>query len=372
MALDYEISPGPEAEVEITARAPDNETATIVVTVNLTNECTSAGEPPCAPGRPGVSSASDTSLRITWFTPRTPTGEAVTGYELHYRELETDDSWTQELLGGTDRSHIIENLTNGTEYEVQVRASNGNGTGEWSLSGTGTPGYVPPPPPPPPPPPSPPVTTTTTTGGGGSGGGGGGGFAVGGGFAPPAPPQPPRPVVNVQSAKEVFRPLSENGSLVRVWRFLNRWQRWEFYDPDPDLDDFNTLERINLSSDSPAIAIINVNSSQRFRGYTLRRDWNLIPIEDGPPARAGNNVQQIREVFSNLTKNETLNRIWWLDSQTQEWKFFDPDPELAPFNTLETVNLAASPPVVVVVSVSRGQRFREQSLYRGWNYMVLR
>jgi hypothetical protein len=73
-----------------------------------------------------------------------------------------------------------------------------------------------------------------------------------------------------------------------------------------------------------------------------------------------------------MMDNGTLRRVWWFDSRTQEWRFFDPDPDLAPFNTLETVNLAAIPPVVVVVSLSRGQTFRGQSLYRGWNYILLR
>ena len=370
IALDYEISPGPEAEVEITARAPDNETATIVVTVNLTNECTSADEPPCAPGRPGVSSAFDTSLRITWFTPRIPPGEAVTGYELHYRELDTDDSWTQQLPGGTDRSHIIENLTKGTEYEVQVRASNGNGTGEWSQSGTGTSGYVPPPPPPPPPDPEPvpPTTTTTTTGGGG---GGGGGF-VGGGFLPPAPPRPPV-ASRLQTAVVLFQPLVSNGSLVRVWRLVPRFQRWLFYDPAPRLSPFYTLRSVNLDPDSPTIVAINVTRPQRFRGYALQRGWNYIPITPEPPSPSGPpNVQPVGQLFQPLIANGNLGRIWWLDSATQEWNFYDPRPEFASFNSLKEIDLSANPPVVLVVSVLRGQRFRGQSLYRGWNYIVLR
>ena len=85
--LDYETLSGHQAEVQITATAPDNETATITVTITVTDECTSAdGEPPCAPGRPGASSASDTSLRVSWSAPRTPSGTSITGYDLQYRE----------------------------------------------------------------------------------------------------------------------------------------------------------------------------------------------------------------------------------------------------------------------------------------------
>ena len=63
-------------EYLVTVEAQDDgfNTGTLDVTVTVTDECTSAGEPPCAPGRPDVSSASDTSLRVTWSTPRTPSG----------------------------------------------------------------------------------------------------------------------------------------------------------------------------------------------------------------------------------------------------------------------------------------------------------
>ena len=57
--------PATQAVVEITAsdsQTPPG-TATITVTVSVTDECRTAGEPPCAPGRPGVASASDTSLQ---------------------------------------------------------------------------------------------------------------------------------------------------------------------------------------------------------------------------------------------------------------------------------------------------------------------
>ena len=120
---------------------------TITVTIIVTRGCINAGRPPCAPSRPTVSSASDTSLRITWPTPRTPSGTSITGNELQYRESGSGRSWIPESVAGTDRSHTIENLTKDMSYEVQVRAMNDSGEyGEWSQSGTGTPGAVSPPP----------------------------------------------------------------------------------------------------------------------------------------------------------------------------------------------------------------------------------
>ena len=146
--LDYESLTDHKAEIAITTTASDNETATITVNITVIDECASAGEPPCAPGTPGVSSESDTSLSVTWSTPRTPSGASITGYDLQYRESDSGGSWIPESVSGTDRSHTIEDLIKDTTYEVQVRAINdSSGYGEWSQSGSGKPGYVPPPPP---------------------------------------------------------------------------------------------------------------------------------------------------------------------------------------------------------------------------------
>ena len=121
-------------------------TGTLDVSITVTDECTSVGEPPCAPVRPTVSSESDTSLRISWPTSQAPTGSSITGYDLQFREAGSGGSWISESMAGTDRSHTIENLTKDTSYEVQVRARNdSNAYGEWSQTGTGTPGFVPPP-----------------------------------------------------------------------------------------------------------------------------------------------------------------------------------------------------------------------------------
>ena len=159
--LDYETQPGPTAEFQVVATDSNSETATINVTVIVTDECTSSGESPCDPSRPRVSSASDTSLLVSWSQPSSHTD--ITGYDLRYKEFESTDPWTEDFNLSTDPLYTIENLTEGTTYEVQVRARNVDGEGTWSVSGTGIPGGVSPPPPPP-----------ERRGGGGGGGGGGG------------------------------------------------------------------------------------------------------------------------------------------------------------------------------------------------------
>ena len=146
-ALDYETQPGPVAEFQVVATDSNSQTATITVTVTVTDECTSTGEPPCDPSRPRVSSASDTSLLVSWSQPSSHTD--ITGYDLRYREFERTAPWTEDFNLSSDPSYTIVNLTKGITYEVQVRARNANGEGAWSVSGTGIPGGVSPPPPPP-------------------------------------------------------------------------------------------------------------------------------------------------------------------------------------------------------------------------------
>ena len=377
--LDYETLNGHQAEVQITATAPDSETATITVTVTVTNECTTAGEPPCAPGRPGVSSASDTSLRVTWSTPRTPSGTTITGYDLQYRESDSGASWIPQGVAGTDRSQTIENLVKDTTYEVQVRARNSKGDGEWSQSSTGTPGVARPAAQPQPQPQPQPQQPAGGSGGGGSGGGGGGGsvggggFGGGGGFVPPAVAAPPRPASDFQRVAQVFQPLSGAGTLGRVWRLIESSQRWLFYDPRPDFTPFNTLRTINLASDPPAVAIMSVTRNQQFRGMPLYPGWNFVPVTAvslaPQPARG---TQPVSQWFRPLATSGVLQRVWWLDSRTQVWKFYDPDPNFTAFNTLTTIDLAANPPVVLAVGVSRQTEFRGRTLYPGWNYVVMR
>ena len=367
--LDYETLSDHQAEVEITATAPDSGAATITVTVSVTDECRTAGEPPCAPGRPSVSSASDTSLRVSWSTPSSPAGTTITAYDLQYRDSGTNGSWIPVSVPGTDRSHIIENLTKGTRYEVQVRAQNDiGGYGEWSQPGTGTPGYVPPPPPPPPTVEEATSTTTTTTTTNTGGGGGGGG-----GFVAVAPPQPPRPVNDFQPVGQVFRQLATNGTLVRVWRLIEPSQRWLFYDPRPEFGPFNTLRTINVASDPPAVAIMSVTRNQQFRGITLHAGWNFVPITGQPLAPGpGSESQSVEQLVRPLADSGTLQRVWWLNSRTQQWQFYDPESRFAPFNTLSSVDLAANPPVVLAISVDRRTEFRGRTLHRGWNYVVMR
>ena len=81
-------------------------------------------------------------LTVIW-TARNNGGAAITGYGIQYGIAPNPPSWTGITPSGLSTQYTIApspGLTNGTTYEVQVRACNRpEGCGDWSSSDTGTP-----------------------------------------------------------------------------------------------------------------------------------------------------------------------------------------------------------------------------------------
>ena len=101
-----------------------------------------AQTPPAAPTIDSVA-PSDTQLKVSWSAPAGETG--ITAYDVRHIETSedetdntkwtvVDDAWTSGTL-----EYSITGLTNGTQYDVQVRAVNVNGDGTWSGTEVGTP-----------------------------------------------------------------------------------------------------------------------------------------------------------------------------------------------------------------------------------------
>lgn len=83
------------------------------------------------------------------------------------------------------------------------------------------------------------------------------------------------PAVAVTGPETVFADVIANdGNLVRVWRFDNASQNWEFYDPRPAFDPANTLTEVPAGE----IIWVNVTAEQSFQGETLFPGWNLISL----------------------------------------------------------------------------------------------
>ena len=101
------------------------------------------GFPPLAPAAPGVNGVgdNDTSLKVTWGAPDNAGRPPIAHYDLRYRETGTS-GWREWPDDETATSVTIGSLTTGTQYDVQVRASNADGDSPWSPSGQGTTGVV--------------------------------------------------------------------------------------------------------------------------------------------------------------------------------------------------------------------------------------
>ena len=121
------------------------------------------------------------------------------------------------------------------------------------------------------------------------------------------------------------------------------------------------------------MVIVQVHRDQQFRSMPLYSGWNFVPVAAQPlPSSGGNQIQSILQLIRPMADSGVLQRVWWLNSRTQQWQFYDPDPRFAPFNTLSNVDLGANPPVVLAIRVDRRTEFRGRTLYRGWNYVVMR
>ena len=123
--------------VEVTSGTDERvKSVTQTITVTVTDV---GGEKPSKPDAPTVTEVSVSRVKVNWSAPDNA-GPAITDYDYQYREIETPRSgdWTvvdDTPIAGTEVT--IEELAEGTEYEVQVRATSDEGTGEWSDSGDG-------------------------------------------------------------------------------------------------------------------------------------------------------------------------------------------------------------------------------------------
>ena len=102
------------------------------ITVTVTDV---EGEAPGVPGAPTVSSASVSSLTAAWAAPANA-GPPITDYDYRY-QVKSTPGWTEVTNTTiTALSATITGLAEDTEYEVQVRATNDEGTSGWSDSGS--------------------------------------------------------------------------------------------------------------------------------------------------------------------------------------------------------------------------------------------
>ena len=133
-APDYEAPGDNEYEVTVEVRSGVG-TRELEAEQTFTLRVTDEREPPGIPEAPTFSGETAESMTVNWSEPDN-TGPAITDYDVRYREKDT--------VGFTDGGHegpglslTLDDLEPGTAYEVQVRATNDEGTSDWSEPGEG-------------------------------------------------------------------------------------------------------------------------------------------------------------------------------------------------------------------------------------------
>ena len=87
----------------------------------------------------------DRTLGVTWTPPPEAVGDEITSYDLRYILTSADETvdanWTVNTRVWTSGPlrHAQSGLTNGSGYDVQLRAVNSEGVGAWSTTTVGTP-----------------------------------------------------------------------------------------------------------------------------------------------------------------------------------------------------------------------------------------
>ena len=102
-----------------------------------------AAQAPAAPQLTSVT-VGDTALTVAWTAPTGTNTSQITAYDLRYIETDasdkSDSEWTVQDSVWTEGnySYVLAGLTNGTSYDVQMRAVTTN-NGTWSSTSMGTP-----------------------------------------------------------------------------------------------------------------------------------------------------------------------------------------------------------------------------------------
>ena len=129
VTYDYESKTSYSVTVTVSDGKCGSASKAVTITLN------DVSEKPNKPATPSVSAASSTSLNVSWTAPAN-TGPAITDYDVQYRK--GSDDFAGVNYDSTSLATTLTNLEPNTSYDVQVRATNDEGTSDWSNSGSGT------------------------------------------------------------------------------------------------------------------------------------------------------------------------------------------------------------------------------------------
>ena len=84
------------------------------------------------PGKPSVTVQSRVAALYVSWTVADDGGSNITEYQVQWKSGAQSFDSSRQRAGLTGTNTLIENLINGTEYDVRVRAMNSAGWGQWS------------------------------------------------------------------------------------------------------------------------------------------------------------------------------------------------------------------------------------------------
>ena len=118
-----------DVEVAATSGAGQRElTSTQAITISVTDDTSEAVTRLPDPPSLTVTGTTETSLTLGW---QQPAGPAVEDYDVQYRVVGTN-AWSDWSHTGPARTATLTGLTAGTAYEMRARATNADGTGDWT------------------------------------------------------------------------------------------------------------------------------------------------------------------------------------------------------------------------------------------------
>ena len=88
---------------------------------------------PSTPGVPTITSATDTSITVTWTAPTDDGGSQIKMYAVQWTPA-GGSAQMEKVMSATTFTHTISNLASGTGHLVQVAACNVVGMSEWSIA----------------------------------------------------------------------------------------------------------------------------------------------------------------------------------------------------------------------------------------------
>ena len=137
---DGDVGKAINVRVSFTDNAGNDEALTSAATAAVTTPETET-QVPGAPRNLRAATGNSGELAVSWDAPSSDGGSEITGYRVQWKE--SSGSWdtpadvSETTVTGT--AHTITGLTDGTEYDVQVRAVNSEGAGEASPEAAATP-----------------------------------------------------------------------------------------------------------------------------------------------------------------------------------------------------------------------------------------